>query len=200
VNEVFANGESMSSIINLSCTCGAVKGKLSVVNRSYFHVHCLCSDCQSFASYLNNEDTILDQHGGTELYQTYPAYMSITEGYKNIGCVQLSKKGLYRWHTTCCNMPLANTMNSSKVPFVGVSVKFMQFDNEQEKLKIIGPVTMKAFGKSARGEMPVDAHPKFPLSYMPKIIGFMLKGVLCKQNNPSPFFTDGKPIVTPKVL
>jgi hypothetical protein len=34
---------------------------------------------------------------------------------------------------------------------------------------------MKAFG-----EMPKDAHARFPLSYMPKIIGFMLKGMLTK--------------------
>ena len=187
-------------VVNLSCECGTVKGKLNVVNKSFFHVHCLCCDCQSFASYLSNEEKILDKHGGTELFQTYPAYMEITEGQENIGCVQLYKKGLYMWHTTCCNMPLANTMNSSKVPFVGVSVKLMQFDNEHEKFKVLGPVTMKAYGKYAKGEMPKDAHHKFPFSYMPKIISFMLKGMLTNKNSPSPFFRDSEPVTKAKIL
>jgi len=189
-----------NSVVNLSCSCGAVKGHLKVIDGSFFHVHCLCCDCQSFASYLKNEEKILDEHGGTELFQTYPAYMEITEGQENIGCVQLREKSLYMWHTTCCNMPLANTMNSSKVPFVGVSVKLMQFNNEHEKLKVLGPVTMKAFGKYAKGEMPKDAYHKFPFSFMPKIISFMLKGKFTKKNNPSPFFRDGEPVTKAKVL
>ena len=190
----------MSTIVDLSCRCGMVKGKLSVVDGSFFHVHCLCCDCQSFASYLNNEENILDEHGGTELFQTYPVHMEITKGQENIGCVQLREKGLYRWHTTCCNMPLANTMNSSKIPFVGVSAKLIQFSDEREKLKVLGPVTMKAFGKYAKGEIPKDTHFKFPLSYMPKIISFMLKGMLGKKNYPSPFFKGGEPIAKAKIL
>ncbi len=190
----------MSTEVDLSCKCGTVKGKLKVVKSDFFHVQCLCCDCQSFASYLNSQEEILDEHGGTELFQTYPEYMEITEGRDNIGCVQLREKGLYRWHTTCCNMPLANTMNKSKIPFVGVSVKLMQFSSDREKKEILGPVSMKAFGIYAIGKMPTDAHPKFPLSYMPKIIGFMLKGMLGKKSYPSPFFSNGEPVVKAKVL
>lgn len=190
----------MSNVVNLSCACGTVRGKLNVVNGSFFHIHCLCCDCQSFASYLNNEERILDESGGTELLQTYPAYMKITEGQEKAGCVQLRERGLYRWHTTYCNMPLANTMNSSKIPFVGVSVKLIQFDNEREKLEILGPVAMKAFGKYAIGEKPTDAHPKFPISYVPKIMGFMLKGIFGKKNRPSPFYRDGEPVAKAKIL
>jgi hypothetical protein len=124
----------MSNIVQLECSCGAVKGTINVVPKCYFHVHCLCSDCQAFAAHLNNEDKILDEHGGSELFQTYPDLMTITEGHDKIGGVQLTQKGLYRWHTTCCNMPLANTMSSSKMPFIGVSVKLMKFAIKQEKL------------------------------------------------------------------
>lgn len=190
----------MSNTVKLKCTCGTIKGKLNVVPGSFFHVHCLCCDCQSFASYLDNKERILDQHGGTELLQTYPAYMEISEGQENIACVQLRDKGLYRWHSTCCNMPIANTMNSSKIPFIGVSAKLMQFKDNDEKLKILGPVAMKAFGKYALGEMPKDTHAKFPISYMPKILGFMLKGFLGRKNKPSPFFKNGEPIVKANVL
>lgn len=189
----------MSSVVKLSCQCGNVQGLLNVVKGSSFHVKCLCCDCQSYASKLNNEDQILDEQGGTELFQTYPAYLSITKGQEHIGCMQLSEKGLFRWHTTCCNMPLGNTMRSPNMPFVGISVKWMQFSGDQEKESILGPVTMKAFGKYARGSMPNDAYARFPLSYMPKIIGFMLKGMIGKKQSPSPFFKDGKPIVPAKI-
>lgn len=194
-------GDDMTAdSVTLSCACGTVKGRLRIVPGSFFHVHCLCCDCQRFASYLGNEEKILDECGGTELFQTYPAYMEITEGREYIACVQLRENSLYLWHTTCCNMPLANTMTSAKVPFVGVSVKLMQFENEAEKLNALGPVTLKAYGRYAKGEMPADAHFKFPFSYIPKIMSFMLKGKISKRNRPSPFFLDEKPIIKATVL
>ncbi len=143
---------------------------------------------------------ILDQHGGSELFQTYPQYLRITQGHDLIGGVQLQEKGIYRWHTACCNMPIANTLSTATIPFVGISVKLMKFKDEQEKFEVLGPVTVKAFGKYSIGDMPSDAHPRFPLSFMPKVIGFMLKGLLGKRNNPSPFFNGKKTIVKVKTL
>jgi len=190
----------MSKRVELECMCGTVKGQIKVVPKSFFHVQCLCCDCQNFASHLNNQDNILDKHGGTELFQTYPNTLVITEGENNIAGIQFGEKGIYRWHTTCCNMPIANTMNSSKMPFIGVSVKLMKFANEHEKIKILGPITMKAFGKYSIGEMPKDVHAKFPISFMPKMIAFMLKGMIGGKNTPSPFFNGKEPITTVKQL
>lgn len=190
----------MSTTVNLKCSCESVKGLLDVVPGSFFHVACLCCDCQRFANHLNSEETILDVHGGTELFQTYPSLMNITEGYDKIACIQLGEKGLYRWHSTCCNMPLGNTMKSAKAPFVGIPAKFMQFTNEEEKTRILGPIIMQTFGKYAIGKMPEDAHPRFPLSFMPKIIWFMLKGAFGRKSAPSPFFKDGNPVSKANVL
>lgn len=120
--------------------------------------------------------------------------MEITEGQDKIGCVQLNLKGLYRWHTKCCNMPIANTMRSSKIPFVGVSVKLMRFSSVQEKVEVLGPVTIKAFGKYSKGDMPKDAHSRFPISGIPEILAFMLKGMLRKKNSPPPFFNGKEPV------
>jgi len=187
--------------VTLECFCGALKGELEVVsNKTSFHVHCLCKDCQSFASYLKNEDKILDEHGGSELFQTYPAYLKITEGKDKLACIQLKPKSLMRWHTTCCNTPVANTMPSAKMPFVGVSVKLMKFSSDEKKLKVLGPVIMKAFGHSARGPKPADAHDTFPKSFMPRILKFMAIGFLKSQYRPSPFFADNQPTFKPKVL
>lgn len=51
----------------------------------------------------------------------------------------------------------------------------MQFHNEDEKTETLGSITMKTFEKYAIGETPRDTHSKFPISYIPKILGFMLK-------------------------
>lgn len=190
----------MSTTVDLKCRCGGVTGKLKVVEGSFFHVQCLCCDCQKFANYLESNSSILDEFGSTELFQTYPTHMQINEGVENIACVQLAEKGLYRWHTTCCNFPIGNTMDSAKMPFVGIPVAFMQFTDEQQKLKTLGPITMKAFAKYAIGSMPNDAHPRFPLSFMPKIIFFMLKGMLTKKSSPSPFFKEGRPLTSSKII
>ena len=190
----------MTKIVELECSCGEVKGNVQIVPKSFFHVHCLCCDCQNFASHLGNADKILDAHGGSELLQTYPQYMEITEGKEKIACMQLKVKGIFRWYTSCCDMPLANTMNSAKVPFVGVPVKLMKFSSEQEKLEKLGPVIMKAFGKYSIGEMPKDAHERFPLSFMPKIMGFMIKGLINKRNSPSPFFNGKEPVTKVNTL
>ncbi|MDO3381817.1 DUF6151 family protein [Gilvimarinus algae] len=181
-------------IVELECSCGTVKGRLKVVPGSFFHVHCLCRDCQKFAGYLQNKDKILDEHGGSELFQTYPAYMEITEGQEQIRGVQLTHKGIYRWYCDCCKLPLANTLRSAKVPFVGVSVKLMKFASEQQKIDILGPVTLKAFGKYAIGDMPKDAHMRFPRTFLPKILAFMAKGFLGAKSRPSPFFIGDAPV------
>ncbi|MBU2887642.1 hypothetical protein KO507_17890 [Gilvimarinus agarilyticus] len=189
----------MASTVELKCFCGQLRGSLQVVPSSSFHVHCLCCDCQKYAEVLGAKERILDEHGGSELFQTYPAFLKITQGHEHISCVQLEPKGIYRWYASCCNAPLANTMGKASVPFVGVSVKLMQFAGEDEKRRALGPVCLKAFGKYAVGEaMPVDVHPRFPVSFMPRILWFMLKGALSGKAKPSPFFADGRPVA--KVL
>lgn len=187
--------------VDLECFCGSFQGTLSIVsNKKSFHVQCLCSDCQSFASYLGNEDKILDQYGASELFQTYPVYLKFKKGIENLVCIQLKENGLMRWYTSCCNTPIANTMTSAKVPFAGVSVKIMKFASEEDKLETLGPVILKAFGKSARGVKPQDAYDTFPKSFIPRILKFMLVGFLTSKYKPSPFFKDGRSVVTPKVI
>lgn len=191
----------MANNVNLECFCGAVKGNLRVVsNKKSFHIHCLCCDCQSFASYLENEDKILDEYGGSEIFQTHPSYIKITEGKEKLSCVRLTEKGLMRWYTSCCKAPVANTMSSPKMPFAGVSVKFMKFSSEEEKKKVLGPVIMKAFGKYAKGKMPEGAHESFPKTFIFNVARFMIRGFLGGRHTPSPFFHNGSPTVTPKIL
>lgn len=185
----------MSDAIDLKCLCGAVTGLLQLVPGSFFHVQCLCCDCQQFAAYLHNAANILDEHGASELVQTYPSYMTISSGHEHMACMQLRENGLYRWHTTCCHMPLANTMTSAKMPFVGISAKLLRFASDAQRQAHLGPIALKAFGKYAVGTMPADAHPTFPLSFAPRMTWFMLKGMLTGKHTPSPFFRSGSPVV-----
>ena len=84
--------------IKLKCACGQVKGNTKNVNKkSGTRIMCCCDDCQSFAQYLNKESSVLDQYGGTDIFQLPISNIKITEGIKHIVCVRLSEKGLYRW-------------------------------------------------------------------------------------------------------
>jgi hypothetical protein len=189
----------MSNQVKLSCSCGAVEGTLEIHKNHSFHVECACCDCQNFALQIGAEG-VLNSYGGTELFQTYPPYFSITKGAENIACVRLYPKGALRHYTKCCSTPIGNTLNNSKVPFVGIPVAFMNFESEEQKEKMIGPLTMKFFGKYAKGEKPNDINERFPLTFMPKMLFFMLKGALLKKASPSPFFKDGKSICTPETV
>lgn len=189
----------MSETVKLSCACGEVEGTLEVHQNDSFHVECLCCDCQNFAKQINNEG-FLKSYGGTEIFQTYPSYVTITKGEDKISSIRLSPKGLLRHYTSCCNTPIGNMMNGSKIPFIGIPVAFMRFESDEQKDKILGPTTGKAFGKYARGPKPDDVHDRFPLSFLPKILFFMFKGLALKKYTPSPYFKNGKPIAEPKIV
>lgn len=183
----------MPQTIELSCTCGEVQGSLEVHQNESFHVECLCCDCQQFSASIGNSD-MLKSYGGTELLQTYPSYVTITKGENNISALQVAPKGLWRYYTSCCQTPIGNMMNGNKIPFIGIPIYFMRFESETQKDNVLGPTMMKCFGRHAIGKKPDDAHDRFPFSFMPKIIGFMLKGIFFKKYEPSPYRRDGKRI------
>ena len=188
----------MTNTVKLGCKCGQVEGTLEVHKKDSFHVECMCCDCQVFVDHLKNQH-VLESYGGTELFQTYPSYVTITKGIENIACMRLTPNGLLRHHTTCCNTPVGNMMAGPKMPFIGIPTAFMKFASDEDKNEILGPVTMRAFGKYANGEPPYDAYDSFPKSYLPRILYFILKGKFLKRYEPSPFFKDGKHNVPTKL-
>ena len=89
---------------SLRCRCGTLRGYVSHpedVNRGV----CYCKDCQAFAHFLETADSVLDSAGGTEVIQTTPANVTITQGQSKLACVRLRNKGLLRWYTSCCKTP-----------------------------------------------------------------------------------------------
>jgi hypothetical protein len=184
--------------IKLKCSCGKVKGQTQNINESSgTRLMCCCDDCQSFAQYLKQESSVLDQYGGTDIFQMPISNVKITEGTEQISSIRLSDKGLYRWYTKCCNTPIGNTMGPG-APFIGVIHNFM--DNTSTRDEELGKSRGHIQTKFARQEVPTDLKGpplKIILRSLSKLFVWKIKGL----NKPSVFFDDnGKPITKPNIL
>src|SRR4051812_44633162 len=103
----------------LRCRCGEVAGTVANASaQAVNHIVCYCDDCQAFAHQLGRAD-LLDAKGGSDIVQLAPATLTFTKGRDRIAGVRLTAKGLFRWHTTCCNTPVGNTLGPA-IPFVGI--------------------------------------------------------------------------------
>lgn len=160
---------------------------------------CYCRDCQAFARYLGQEQEIMDEKGGTEVMQTLPKHVHISEGAEALACVRLTEKGLLRWYASCCNTPIGNTPPSYKISFVGLVHNCL--DSAGKSLdESFGPVRMRVNTKSAKG----DPKPQ-SMGVAPAVLRFM--GMLAKARVDgsylrTPFFNvkDGTPVARPRVL
>jgi len=184
--------------IKLKCSCGKVKGKTQNISESSgTRLMCCCDDCQSFAQYLKQESSVLDQYGGTDIFQMPISHVKITAGTEQISSIRLSDKGLYRWYTKCCNTPIGNTMGP-EAPFIGVIHNFI--DNAASRDQELGKSKGHIQTKFAKQEVPVNLKGssfKIILRSLSKLIIWKIKGF----NKPSVFFDDkGKPIARPKLL
>jgi len=185
--------------IALSCRCGDVKGVAENVSPSSGNrVVCCCSDCQAFALHLGRGEDTLDKFGGTEIYQMSQSEFHIQQGLDKLQSMRLSKNGLLRWHTRCCNTPVANTMNA-QMPFVGVIHTMMEDINRDA---VLGPVRAFVQTQYAIGEPDYPTHSaKFPLGITARIVSKLLMWRIKGMHKPSVFFAaDGQPIVKPIVL
>lgn len=186
--------------IDLKCGCGAVEGvALNITPQSGNRVVCCCDDCQAFADHLDCEADILDEFGGTEIFQTSQSQVRIDKGAEHLRCLRLTSKGMNRWYTDCCNTPIGNTM-SAGMPFIGVFHNFMKIEGDRNSA--LGPVLAYVQTKHARGT-PTYPHSskKFPLGITLRIMRKMLVWKLRGMNKPSAFFdANGKTMAEVKVL
>ena len=102
----------------LTCRCGQMQWQVAPTAPGT-HVVCYCADCQTAAQALGAAD-MLDEAGGTAIFQTLPADVTITQGAGHLALMQLGPKGLYRWHAGCCGTPIANTLSGPKFSFCGM--------------------------------------------------------------------------------
>jgi len=158
---------------------------------------CYCKDCQAFARYLGNPDTVLDDMGGTDVVATLGNYVRFTGGTDRLACLSLTDRGLLRWYASCCRTPIGNTLRNFRVPYVGLVHTCLGTPAAIEAS--FGPVRMRVNTKSARG------HPKsMPLSQAAALLRFFPRVLLARLDGSyktTPFFTvEGTPVVKRKVL
>ncbi|MEE9321779.1 MAG: DUF6151 family protein [Granulosicoccus sp.] len=193
----------MKNRLLLRCDCGSVTGELELASERSLHVVCYCQDCQAFARFLEQQDTVLDAHGGTRILQISPAAMQINNGLQHIKAMRLSPKGILRWHTVCCKTPVGNTLATSKLPFLGLIHTFFSEHKKPGYLdEHFGPVKMGVFAGNTKREATWPVHAGTPagliVSTIRNVAGWRLRG----DHKHNMFFdiTSGQPISNPIVL
>ena len=182
----------------VSCRCGALKGVLSqpdAVNRCV----CYCKDCQAFAHFLETADSVLDSAGGTEVIQTTPANVIITQGQSKLACIRLRNKGLLRWYTSCCKTPIGNTLPNFQFAFVGLVHSCL--DGGGESLdSSFGPIRMWVNTQSAK--TPIESKPLATFTSILRVMAMLIRDRLNGRYQSTPFFSPvtGVPVVKPVVL
>ena len=183
--------------IPLKCRCGQVKGVAhDVTPQNGIRAMCYCDDCQAFAKFLEQETTVLDEYGGTDIFQMTPSQMEFTEGGDKLRCVKLKKKGLYRWYTGCCNTPIGNTIGAGYA-FIGVIHNIM--DDDGVRVQNLGPIHTFVQGNYATKELPPERFNKgFPFMTTLRVLWKLITWRLQGKHQPSPFFQkDGKAVSRP---
>lgn len=183
----------------IQCDCGAFKAELTGFPKNTpGRLVCYCADCQAYLQKLGRAEH-LDAHGGTEVIPVYPDEFKILSGADKLQCNRLTKKGLNRFSTTCCNSPIANCV--AGFPWVGV-LHSAYTASDAGSLERLGPIRSRIMGKSATGSPPFKIAAKLDFKAFLAVFPFMLKGKLFGKARNNPFFeADGKrPITEPKLL
>lgn len=63
---------------------------------------------------------MLDDHAGTNVYQTDSCQFEITKGQDKLACVTVTGGPLLRWYCKTCKTPIANTLSSTRFPFLSL--------------------------------------------------------------------------------
>ena len=113
------------------------------------HVVCHCTDCQAFPTRLGSADRILDQHGGTALYQSRCAAMRLSTGRDQLACLHLTDKPTLRWYARCCDTPLFNTYRNGRIPYITTVVA--NCDRKQRE-SVLGEPIGHLFTDEATGD------------------------------------------------
>lgn len=191
----------MATDITIRCSCGALRGTVFAVEPSAgARIVCYCDDCQAFARFLGRGD-VLNEQGGTEIFQTAPSRVRLMSGVEALGCVRLSEKGMHRWYCRECKAPLGNTLGP-KVPFVGLIHSVLELPDAADRERVLGPVLGHMLTKFARGG-PLPQDTRWATLHILARAGRLLAGWwLTGAGSPSPFFV-GEPRVArvePRIL
>lgn len=189
----------MTQDLTYSCTCGKTTARLHNVSpRTGNLARCHCRDCQAFATWLQQQGgaDILDENGGTELWQTLAWRVEFLEGKaEHLKAMRLSPKGMIRWYAGCCHAPFGNTMGSRAMTFVGLPLS--GFD--AKAIDTMGKFSASISAKTARpGSNPPDDF-GFGKTFA-RILWRQLKGKLQAKTRATPYWQGNAPVSDPQVL
>ncbi|AZZ36399.1 hypothetical protein CIK05_06205 [Bdellovibrio sp. qaytius] len=140
----------------------------------------------------------MDENGGTEIIPAYPADIKIVAGKDVVKCIRLHSKGMYRFFTSCCLTPIANTDPAR--PWAGINQRMYVTKDPTILDRELGPVKASIMGKYAKGTPPAGTPQTFDFKGMVTVMPFIIKGKFLGKAKHSPFFDNGEAIVVPKVL
>ncbi|MEL6367496.1 MAG: DUF6151 family protein [Pseudomonadota bacterium] len=181
--------------IDFSCDCGKFKATLNAATPAVgSHIVCYCNDCQAFAATLDRIDHVLDDNGGTPIFQTSPSRLRVRQGIEHLTALRLTGGPLLRWYTSCCHQPIGNTLNSTKLPFIGLIALAKMADDPEAAKKALGPSMGGIYTESSW--RPYEGKRAF----MPGLLVAMMKRLLgtkfAGKSLETPLFNDvGEPIV-----
>ena len=191
--------------LDLRCTCGALRGVVRGISASRGNrVVCYCGDCQSFAHFLGRANEILDANGGTEIFQTSPARVEITQGRERLACMRLAPRGLVRWYADCCKTPLGNTAITRAIPFVGlIQLRPDAGADGLDRDEILGPVRAHVNARAAKGRAAgKNIRESGAVRSIARFVRLLLLAFLRGEHRTSVFFDagTGQPSSIPRVL
>ncbi len=167
-----------------TCKCREVEAE--AVPQKGARIVCYCASCRAFVERLGAGDR-LDPAGGSDLWQTAPESVTITKGQAHLAWMRLTEKGPLRWYTTCCNTPMANTLDGIGVPFL--TIQSWDFENPDELGHVVARVNRKDATAHIQGELGSIWRMLLPFA------GRAIKSRLNGGYRRNPFFNDeGKPI------
>lgn len=181
--------------LNFTCSCGQTTWTVSAP-KTGSRVVCYCADCQTAARHLK-ADACLNEGGGSDILQVAAHQVSVTG--PPLALMRLSPKGLYRWHTSCCNTPVANTLPFPHLSFAGLLLAYRTDQSDQAPVPKVGAVVNTVFAQGRPGV------PKSDRGMAPTILRFFgraLAAALSGTWRRTPFF-DGPPwapVAEPRVL
>ncbi|MFO0744512.1 MAG: DUF6151 family protein [Myxococcota bacterium] len=190
----------MTTDLMLRCRCGELRGRASgLAPSTATQLICYCADCQAFARWLGRDD-ILDERGGSAIFQMPPAQVTFTAGADRLACVRLSDKGMHRWYAACCRTPIGNTMGP-RMAFIGLLHNFIELPPAGPERDAVFGKPIRVHGRSAIGGRPPDAPATIAPGAMVKFLFRFVSWSLSGGAQPSPVFTaERRPRATPEVL
>ncbi len=184
--------------MEIQCDCGKFRAELTQFPKNTpGRLICYCDDCQAFLHYLKRPE-LLDENGGTEIIPAYPADIKIIAAQDVVKCVRLHPQGMYRFFTSCCLTPIANTDPTR--PWAGINRRMYITKDSTILDRELGPVKSSIMGKYAKGTPPVGTPQTFDFKGMITVLPFIIKGKILGKAKHSPFFNNGEAIVAPIVL